>query len=145
MSRVLVVEDEDLLRRIITRNLVLRGYTVAEAATVAEADDALEASTLPFDVILLDINLPDQTGWDVLRHLEARLRASGSEPGEAESQQQTMPRVIVMTAVRPAQCRLEQFHPAAVLVKPFPIGALLRLIERVLKTIPRSDSISVAR
>lgn len=144
MSRVLIVEDEDLLRRIITRNLALRGYTVAEVASVAEADEALEASTLPFDVILLDINLPDQTGWDVLRHLEARLRASDSESAAGESQQQTMPRVIVMTAVRPAQCRLEQFHPAAVLVKPFPIGALLRLIERVLETVPRSDSISVA-
>lgn len=144
MFRVLVVEDEDLLRRIITRNLALRGYTVAEAATVAEADDALEASTSsPFEVILLDINLPDRTGWDVLRHLESRLREPGSEPGDVESQQQTAPRVIVMTAVRPAQCRLEQFHPAAVLVKPFPIGALLRLIERVLETVPRSDSMSV--
>lgn len=145
MSRVLVVEDEDLLRRIITRNLALRGYTIAEAATVAEADEALEASTSPFDVMLLDINLPDHTGWDVLRHLEARLRAPGSEPGDGESQQQTLPRVIVMTAVRPAQCRLEQFHPAAVLIKPFPIGALLRLIERVLATMPRSDSIGMAQ
>ncbi len=128
MYRVLVVEDEDLLRRIITRNLALRGYSVAEAASVAEADDALEVSPAPFDLILLDINLPDQTGWDVLRHLEARRGAS-----LMSGQGQAMPKVIVMSAVRPAQCRLDQFHPAAVLLKPFPMGTLLRLIERVLE------------
>lgn len=128
MYRVLVVEDEDLLRRIITRNLALRGYSVAEAASVAEADDALEVSPAPFDLILLDINLPDQTGWDVLRHLEARLRQPIA-PGAGQS----MPQVIVVTAVRPAQRRVDEFHPAAVLLKPFPMGALLRLIERVLE------------
>lgn len=144
MYRVLVVEDEDLLRRIITRNLVLRGYSVAEAASVAEADDALETTEMPFDLILLDINLPDETGWDVLRHLQSRFSEPGREPEGTESSQHTTPRVIVMTAVRPAQCRLEQFKPAAMLVKPFPIGALLRLIERVLEPAQHSTTANAA-
>lgn len=127
MYRVLIVEDEDVLRRILTRNLALRGYSVAEAATVAEADDALAVSTEPFDLILLDINLPDQTGWDVLRHMAAQAMPSTPQ-GDVSPQ----PKVIIMTAVRPVQCRIDQFHPAAVLIKPFPIGTLLRLIERVL-------------
>jgi hypothetical protein len=42
------------------------------------------------------------------------------------------PRVIIITAVRPVRNRLEEFQPAAVLLKPFPIATLLRLIERVL-------------
>lgn len=128
MYRILIVEDEDLLRRIITRNLALRGYSVAEAASVAEADEALQASPMPFDLILLDINLPDQTGWDVLRHLDAQLKRP-----EAHRTGQAIPHVIVVTAVRPAQCRVDEFQPAAVLLKPFPMGALLRLIERVLE------------
>jgi CheY-like chemotaxis protein len=128
MYRVLVIEDEDPLRRIITLNLARRGYSVVEADSVATANEALDVSTAPFDLILLDVNLPDQTGWDVLRHLnEARHMACG-----ADGQPEQTPKVIVMTALRPAQCRQDEFRPAAVLLKPFPIDALLRLIARVL-------------
>lgn len=115
MARVLVVEDEVLLRRIITLNLARRGYMVTEAESVGTAQEALEASSPSFDLILLDVNLPDQTGWDLLRHI-------------------TPPQVIVLTAVPPARSRIEEFHPCAVLLKPFPMDALLRLIERVLAT-----------
>lgn len=119
MARVLVIEDEAPLRRIITMNLARRGHTVAEAGSVAEADEAFAAAPQPFDVILLDINLPDRTGWDVLRHLAAG--------GSARR-----PLVIITTAVRPVERRLAEFRPAAVLLKPFPIETLIRLIDREL-------------
>jgi len=129
MNRVLVVEDEAPLRRIITLNLARRGYTVAEAESVAEADDALRASPQPFDVILLDINLPDLSGWNVVRHLAAE------DPSRR-------PLVIVMSAVRPIERRLAEFHPAGVLVKPFAIETLLRLIDRALAKhpVPNADA-----
>ncbi len=122
MAHILIVEDEDALRRIITLNLARRGFSVAEADSVATADEAIAASPRPFDLILLDINLPDQTGWDVLRHLQPASSATSAP----------LPRVIVITAVRPAQSRIEQFQPAAVLLKPFPLRALFALIDRVL-------------
>ena len=50
-------------------NLAHLGYSVAEADSVESADEALHAATESFDAIVLDVNLPDQTGWDVLRHL----------------------------------------------------------------------------
>jgi DNA-binding response OmpR family regulator len=119
MSGILIVEDEAPLRRILTLNLVRRGYSVAEADSVASAEEAFRASGTAFDIILLDINLPDGSGWDVLRHLHLG-------PGTAR------PRVIVMTAVRPVQHRVDEFQPAALLLKPFPITALLQLVEREL-------------
>jgi DNA-binding response OmpR family regulator len=134
MHRVLVVEDEYPLRRILTLNLAQRGYTVAEAESVAEAEEAIEASDLGFDLILLDINLPDQTGWDILRYLEAR-EAAQSEP-------RRRPKVLVMTAVRPAQGRIDEFHPDAVLLKPFPISTFLRLVERMCDQLPASDRLA---
>jgi DNA-binding response OmpR family regulator len=109
--RVLLVEDEAALRRIIARNLTGRGIAVREAATVAEALQALNAE-LP-DLVLLDINLPDRTGWDVLRSLKQR---NIDVP------------TIVVSAVRVSQSRLDEFHPTAYLPKPFPIDALLRLV-----------------
>ena len=110
-QRVLVVEDEAPLRRVIARNLISRAVEVREAATAA---DALEASAddLP-DLILLDINLPDRTGWDVLRVLKQR--------------HVQVPTVII-SAVRISQSRLDEFQPMAYLPKPFPIDALLRLV-----------------
>jgi DNA-binding response OmpR family regulator len=114
MPRVLLVEDEEPLRRILARNLSRRGYQVAEVGSAAEAITLLRAGD-PFDALLLDVNLPDQTGWDVLRALK------GAD----------VPPVIVMTALRPVRRRLDEFHPAAVLLKPFPVDALVRLVGRV--------------
>lgn len=132
MARILVVEDEAPLRRIIVLNLVRRGHTVIEAENVATAQEALLAFAFQFDLLLLDLNLPDHTGWDVLRSLERPpddLRASQNEHSRP-------PAVIVITAGHPARSRVEEFHPAAVLLKPFPIEALLRLIQRVLTAVP---------
>ena len=109
--RVLLVEDEPALRRVIARNLTSRGLDVAEAGTVAEALDDLNAETP--DLILLDINLPDRSGWDVLRDLQRRRIAVPT---------------IVVSAVRVSQSRLDEFRPMAYLPKPFPIDALLRLV-----------------
>jgi CheY-like chemotaxis protein len=128
MSQVLVIEDEAPLRRIITLNLARRGYTVAEADSVASADEALAATVEPFDAILLDVNLPDHTGWDVLRHLPE----TTEERETTEETRLHRPHVIVIAAVRPVQARLDEFHPDAVLVKPFPMDVLARLLERVL-------------
>jgi DNA-binding response OmpR family regulator len=125
MPRVLLIEDEVAFRRILTMNLVHRGYTVIEADTALTAKDALRTFEFQFDLLLLDINLPDQTGWDVLRYLEA-CRSAEQQKGNLLPN----PPVIILSAIRPAQSRLGEFHPKAVLVKPFPIEALLRLIER---------------
>lgn len=118
MANILIIEDERALERIFTLNLSRRGHNVAEADSVATADELVRAADPPFDLALLDINLPDRSGWELLR----RWRERGTQG----------PKVIVVTAVRPSQERLMQFAPDAVLLKPFPIDSLLRLIERVL-------------
>lgn len=117
MARILIVEDEDALRRTVTLVLARRGHEVAEADGVASAEEILAAAPGAFDLIVLDLNLPDRTGWDLMRDL-----ARQAEP----------PAVIVITAVRPLRQRLDEFHPDGLLLKPFPIDALARLIERVI-------------
>ena len=110
-ARVLLVEDEALLRQVVARNLSSRGVKVREAGTAGEAIQAV-SDDQP-DLLLLDINLPDQTGWDVLRELKRR---------------GTQVPTIVISAVRVGQNRLDEFQPMAYLPKPFPIDALLRLV-----------------
>ena len=135
MARILVVEDEAPLRRIMVLNLVRRSHTLIEAESVAAAQEALVAFGGQFDLILLDLNLPDRAGWDVLRLLAQMPDLAQNVDGRGSRQ---LP-VIVVTAVRPARSRLEEFHPAAVLLKPFPIEALLRLIQRVLTAAPAEE------
>jgi DNA-binding response OmpR family regulator len=117
MSRVLVVEDDAQLRRIITSNLTARGHQVRQAGDASEALAAL-GEERP-DLLILDINLPDRTGWDVLR--DANL------PDAV--------RVLMLTAVPVSPRRLAEFRPVAYLPKPFPLEALLRLAESSGRTV----------
>ena len=72
-KRILIVDDDALLRRSLAFNLEKAGYTVATAAT---AEDALVAVRLdPPDLILLDIGLPGMDGLDGLRALRAQVTA----------------------------------------------------------------------
>src|SRR6476620_10815688 len=110
-QRILLVEDEATLRRVIARNLVGRGHLVREAGPGGVALEAIAAERP--DLILLDINLPDRTGWDLLREL----RSLGI----------TIPTIIV-SAVRVSQGRIAEFSPLAYLPKPCPLEALLRIV-----------------
>jgi two-component system, OmpR family, KDP operon response regulator KdpE len=65
MTRVLIVDDERALLRALAMNLTARGYSVTEADTGTKALDA--AARASYDVILLDLGLPDVSGLDVIR------------------------------------------------------------------------------
>lgn len=109
-SRILVVEDDELLRRVIARNLEARGFDVDEARTVEEARE--QSARVEPSLVFLDIDLPDGTGWEFLETLRAR----GCHPG-----------VVVVSAVHTRPERIAEFRPVAVLHKPFPLESLLRL------------------
>jgi DNA-binding response OmpR family regulator len=70
MTAVLVVEDDANLRLTLEDNLEEQGYRVQTASTVKEAEGALAAQ--PFDVVVLDLMLPDGDGYAVCRSLRAR-------------------------------------------------------------------------
>jgi DNA-binding response OmpR family regulator len=108
-----LVEDERHLRRALARSLAARGVQVTEAANYHEAVDAALAQ--PPTLMLLDINLPDATGWDVLRDLAARGRQVPT---------------VIMSAVPPNSARVREFAPLGVLTKPFPLDALLGFIRQ---------------
>jgi two-component system KDP operon response regulator KdpE len=67
VTRVLVVDDEPQIRRVLTLNLSTRGYDVTAAQDGTQA--LLEASRHHPDVVLLDLGLPDIDGLQVIREL----------------------------------------------------------------------------
>ncbi|HWK34071.1 MAG TPA: response regulator transcription factor [Hyphomicrobium sp.] len=68
--RLLIVEDDAVLRSGLTVGLGLHGFTAEAVETCADALAAL--STTQFDAVVLDLMLPDGSGFDVLRELRGR-------------------------------------------------------------------------
>jgi CheY-like chemotaxis protein len=69
MAKILLVEDNELNRDMLSRRLSRRGYQVVEAID-GEAALALAASERP-DLILMDMSLPVLDGWEATRRLKA--------------------------------------------------------------------------
>ncbi len=120
-ARILLVEDDEVLRGLLVSNLEVRGHEVRSAASVQQALDILRGFTC--DLVILDINLPDRTGWDFLR---TACQQGLLRPREVEREAPRLP-VVVLSAVRVSIQRLSEFRPLAYLPKPFPMEALLRL------------------
>jgi DNA-binding response OmpR family regulator len=68
--RVLIVEDDSSVAKLLRTYLEREGYSAASAETVADMRSAVEAGRV--DLVLLDVVLPDEDGWSALRWLRAR-------------------------------------------------------------------------
>jgi two-component system KDP operon response regulator KdpE len=109
---ILVVEDDAALRRSLTRNLTALGYLVLEAGTFREAVDQMAIKPA---LLILDLTLPDATGWDVAQWL---------------AEITTPVPIILISGGTPDAAHVRRFHPVAFLPKPFTIDALLEEVER---------------
>src|SRR5262245_41921881 len=66
---VLVIDDEDRLRRFLRAGFELEGFTVCESET---GGDGIRTATLkPIDLVILDLGLPDMEGEQVVERLRA--------------------------------------------------------------------------
>jgi DNA-binding response OmpR family regulator len=123
-ARVLLVDDEDQLRRVMRDLLERDGYTVIEAGDGVEALDQVDRHGP--DIIVLDLNLPGLDGYGVLSHLRSR-RATEHIP------------VIVLTARgdEENEVRVFEFGADDFLSKPFRARALSARLEAVLRRAKR--------
>jgi type II secretory ATPase GspE/PulE/Tfp pilus assembly ATPase PilB-like protein/CheY-like chemotaxis protein len=116
---VLLVEDEDQLRRVMKDLLEREGYTVAEARDGVQALDQVDRFAP--DVIILDLNLPGLDGYSVLTQLRSRPAT------------RTIP-VMVLTAKGDEDNEVRVFELGAddFITKPFRAKALSARLEAVL-------------
>ena len=66
-SRIVVIEDDDDLRRLIAMLLSSEGYDVSAFASAKDGLLAIE-NGLPADLIVLDLMMPDMNGWEFCDH-----------------------------------------------------------------------------
>lgn len=114
---ILYVDDEEVLRILVSDQLANRGFNVE---TADDGDTALEIlEKKQFDMILLDIRMPRMNGIEVLKMIRKRKIAS---------------RVIVLTAVSDLAVAIEAVKNGAndYLTKPYELNTLVDSINRVL-------------
>lgn len=116
--RILIVEDEERLLSILQRSLKSEGYTADGVKTAAEGFDYLK--TYHYDLLVLDLQLPDGTGTSLLK----RVRSFGL----------TLP-VLILTARGDLDSKVENFRAGAddYLVKPVAMAELSIRVEALMR------------
>jgi two-component system, NtrC family, response regulator AtoC len=129
-TRILIVDDEDLLRWSLRRELERAGYVCDEASTAAAALE--QAAREAPDLVLLDYRLPDRTGFEVLRSLR-----------------KSLPRlpVVMLTAHASIDGAVEAMREGAYdyLTKPFEIEQVLLAVQRATEASRLREELALQR
>jgi two-component system, chemotaxis family, chemotaxis protein CheY len=76
VRRALVADDSRAMRMILSRTLVALGFAVVQASNGREAVEAINLEGPTLDLALLDWNMPELNGLEVVRHIRADPRCS---------------------------------------------------------------------
>jgi two-component system, OmpR family, KDP operon response regulator KdpE len=122
-GRILIVDDDPHIRRVMRTTLVAQEYEVADARTAEEAIDKIRCES--FDLVLLDMNLPGMGGLEACRAIRG-MRASADA-------------AIIMLTVRDSEKdKVEALDAGAddYVTKPFGTPELLARIRAALRRMP---------
>lgn len=119
-KRILIVEDEESLLKLETILLTVKGYEVEGALNGIEALNRLKSKN--FDLILLDIMLPDIDGFEICKTVK-------QDPEYAH-----IP-VVMLTAKKMPEDRIkgEECGASAYLTKPFKSAMIIEVIDKILR------------
>jgi CheY-like chemotaxis protein len=121
MARILVIDDEAQIRRVLRRSLEQNGYEVEEARDGVEGLRLYRAA--PTDLVITDILMPEKEGYELIRELRAihrGVRIIAISGGSAQIDMDTLGTAKFLGAVRTLQ-------------KPFELAAMLRTVREVLE------------
>ncbi len=118
-NSILIVDDEQRMRKLIKDFLTVKGYSIIEAQDGEEALEMYEKNKNKIDLILLDVMMPKLDGWSVLRQIR---------------QESQIP-VIMLTARGEEQDELFGFELGVdeYISKPFSPKILVARVEAILK------------
>ena len=118
MTRLLLVEDDAMMGQAVKVALSQAGYVVDLIDTAEDAEAALD--TTPYDLVVLDINLPGKSGLDMIKGLRSRKK--------------DIP-ILALTARDTTRQKVEGFSAGAddYVVKPFDLEELLARLQALLR------------
>ena len=115
MKQILMVEDDTTLNKMLSNILLAEGYKVTSACTVAEACQCLQQAI--YDLVVLDINLPDGSGYEVCKIIKEKAQTP----------------VIFLTANDLEQDMIKGYELGAAdyITKPFPNSVLRHKVKAI--------------
>lgn len=118
--RIILAEDNDILRKSLSFFLESKGFIVDQFSDGGEAIDAIAANN--YDLILTDINMPGSSGMEITQHVRQHLNSE-------------VP-IIILTSSGVEQTELDSFDIGAneFIAKPVSPAVLLVRINKLLKT-----------
>ena len=118
--KILVIEDEPDIRKNLEYNLAREGFSVSSAASILEAKTLLSSDD--FNLILLDLMLPDGSGLDLCKEIKANSKTESTP-------------VIILTAKDDEVDKVVGFEIGAddYVTKPFSVRELILRVKAVLK------------
>src|SRR5690625_660734 len=128
MNRILIIEDEPRISSCIAKGLKAAGYTTLAVSTAPEG--RAQAITATFDLIILDLGLPDGAGYSVLSDLRSRALE--------------IP-VIILTARNSVDDTVTGLQSGAddYMAKPFHFDELLARVQLPLRSEPQDVEVSI--
>jgi len=123
-GRILVVDDEPQIRRVMRTTLAAHGYEVADARSGEQALEEIRAEK--YDLVLLDVNMPGMGGVEACRAIRRDSEAA----------------IIMLTVRNTEEDKVEALDAGAddYVTKPFSTPELLARIRAALRRAPSSDS-----
>jgi CheY-like chemotaxis protein len=112
MKNILIIEDDESIRKMIASVLEVEGYSVAAASNGKQALEKIRGGAVP-DIILLDMMMPVMNGWDFLDFVRSNATTS------------KIPIIVVSAYAEIAK----SVKPDAVVAKPVQLKSLLQAIE----------------
>ncbi|WP_316572465.1 response regulator [Neobacillus sp. YIM B06451] len=119
MKRILLAEDEEILRMLVMDTLEDSGFEIDEAADGKEALDLIKQNT--YDLIMLDYMMPVYTGFEIIEMIREKARSEGTK--------------IVMLSAKSQQYEQDKVLAAGAdyfISKPFSPAQLLGKVEEIL-------------
>lgn len=130
MTNVLVIDDDERIRDLVTRYLNEHGYLAHSAESAEHASELLER--LNFDIMIVDVMMPGQSGVELTKALR---EGNNATP------------IILLTAMGEVEDRITGLSAGAddYLPKPFDPRELVLRIEAILKRVPQKAEDAIAR
>lgn len=128
-KKILFMEDEDIIREVLSEYLKVASYEVTEARDGKEALDLLENNS--FDLSILDIMVPEISGLDLLSYIEDKKIDMA---------------IIILTALSDEASQLTAFNRKAddFIVKPVSPIILLKRVEAILRRCEKKDNSKIS-
>ena len=121
MKSILLIDDDELVLKTLTRTLEKAGYSVSAFQDPREA--IRQASVEEFDLVITDVRMPHIDGFQALRYMR-EIRKNKNQPD--------IPEIVITGYAEEGSKASDHMHSSTVIFKPFDLNEFLAIVKAAL-------------